>query len=135
MTAAGQAIRNAAMIATAVFGRFGDTKRPGDIPLGEVKGTHKFKKGPKGQEPETSEGLPDYTFTISPLPANYTFRQWHNYWRQFLRRAFMFHKGSQYISQTRRHDGKKASRKAKRINVAAMKAAGHLRGDNRPWAA
>lgn len=61
------------------------------------------------------------------LPPDYTFRDWHNYFRQFRRRYW---KGTG--ESKRPHHGKKLTRAIKREKVAAMKAHNHPRGDNRP---
>ncbi len=120
----GRSLRNAAMVLASAVGRFGDTKRPDDIPLGEVKGVHKFKKN-RHEKPDESDGVPDVKFTIEPLPKNYTFREWHNYWRQFLRRGFK----SRVTQGNRGLRGKTALRHARRQKVAAMNDRVDLRAD------
>lgn len=130
MTATGTLIRNAVMVAASFFGRFGDLGRPDKIHKQRIGGTNKFKdlEDPFGaQEPEP-EPIPLFW----DLPLKHTFRQWHNYWRQFRRRVFI-REGAGKAGTGRAHPGKKLSRLWKRERVAAMKAAGHYRGHNAPF--
>jgi hypothetical protein len=133
MTAAGSAIRNAAMVVATAVGRFGDLGKPDKYHKGRIGGTRKFKD----VEDPLAAGQPDETgfgpekFELWELPRKYTFRDWCDYWRQFTRRAFVFHEGGQYLANRPRHS-KKIGRAIRRARVRAMKEGGHFKGDNRP---
>jgi len=110
------------------FGRFGDTKPRKQYAPQEIGGTHKFKKKEAPAE-RFDEPVPEKEWEFWELPKVYTFREWHNYWRQYLRRCFVLPRS--YQSQ-RARPGKKLMRAMKREKVRAMKLNGHPRGDNRP---
>lgn len=137
------AIRNAALTFAGFFGRFGDLGKPKKVNKYKIGGTMKFKELPDpygiGRPDEETEEPQEFRWFELPAKG-YTFREWHNYWRQYLRRAYWMHKSvdlsetgkpfGQTYRRERPHLGKKATRAAKRAKVAAMKAAGHFRGNN-----
>lgn len=64
------------------FGRFGDTKPRKQYAPQEIGGTHKFKKKEAPAE-RFDEPVPEKEWEFWELPKVYTFREWHNYWRQY----------------------------------------------------
>lgn len=139
-------LRNAALSAAAIFGRFGDTgKAEKIIKELEIRGTHSRKTkagrkmrgsvGPDASMPGVDLDMDhrDEPFVFRPMPENPTLREFHNFYRQYRHRVWKQKDGTN--RQGRERYGKRLTKLAKRIKVAAMKEAGHFRGDNRPFVA